>query len=73
VLILIKMKMAMLAGVLTAPILATALAPTPPHDQDGAMRLASTSFSYRAAGDFSQAGRLNDRCANSAFPLISSS
>ena len=56
-LILIKMKMAMLAGALAAPILATAFAPTPPHDQDGAMRLASTAFSYRAAGDFSQAGR----------------
>ena len=56
-LILMKMKMAMLAGALAAPILATAFAPTPPHDQDGALRLASTSFSYRAAGDFSQAGR----------------
>jgi formylglycine-generating enzyme required for sulfatase activity len=57
VLILIKMKMAMLAGALAAPILATAFAPTAPHDQDGATRLAATAFSYRAAGDFSQAGR----------------
>jgi formylglycine-generating enzyme required for sulfatase activity len=57
VLILIKMKTAMLAGALAAPILATALAPTAPHDPDGAVRLASTAFSYRAAGDFSQAGR----------------
>ena len=56
-LILMKMKTAMLAGALAAPILATAFAPAPPHDQDGALRLASTSFSYRAAGDFSQAGR----------------
>jgi len=56
-LILIKMKTAMLAGALAAPILATAFAPTPSHDQDGAMRLASTAFSYRAAGDFSRAGR----------------
>jgi formylglycine-generating enzyme required for sulfatase activity len=47
----------MLAGALAAPILATAFAPAPPHDQDGALHLASTSFSYRAAGDFSQAGR----------------
>jgi hypothetical protein len=39
VLILIKMKTAMLAGALAAPILATVFAPTPPHDQDGAMRL----------------------------------
>jgi formylglycine-generating enzyme required for sulfatase activity len=57
VLILIKMKTAMLAGALAAPILATAFAPTAPHDQDGAMRLTSTAFSYRAAGDFSRAGR----------------
>jgi formylglycine-generating enzyme required for sulfatase activity len=56
-LILMKVKAAMLAGALTAPILATALAPTPPHDQDGALRLTSTSFSYRAAGDFSKNGR----------------
>jgi len=56
-LILIKMKTTMLAGALAAPILATAFAPAPPHAQDGALRLASTSFSYRAAGDFSQAGR----------------
>ena len=56
-LILMKMKTAMLAGALATPILATAFAPAPPHDQDGALRLASTSFSYRAAGDFSQAGR----------------
>ncbi|WP_426528056.1 formylglycine-generating enzyme family protein [Bradyrhizobium sp. McL0615] len=56
-LILIKMKTAMLAGALAAPIMATVFAPTQPQDQDGALRLASTSFSYRAAGDFSQAGR----------------
>ena len=56
-LILMKVKMAMLAGALAAPMLATAFAPTPPHDQDGALRLASTSFSYRAAGDFSRSGR----------------
>jgi formylglycine-generating enzyme required for sulfatase activity len=57
VLILMKIKTVMLAGALAAPILATALAPTPPHDQDGALRLASSSFSYRAAGDFSRSGR----------------
>ena len=56
-LILIKIKTAMLAGALAAPILATVLAPSPPHDQDGALRLASTSFSYRAAGDFSRKSR----------------
>ena len=62
-LILMKMKMAMLAGALAAPILATAFAPTPPHDQDGALRLASTSFSYRAAGDFSQSRPAGRRTA----------
>ena len=56
-LILMKMKTAMLAGALAAPILATVFAPAPPRDQDGALRLASTSFSYRAAGDFSRNGR----------------
>jgi formylglycine-generating enzyme required for sulfatase activity len=57
VLILIKIKTAMLAGALAAPILATVLAPAAQHDQDGALRLASTSFSYRAADDFSRNGR----------------
>ena len=56
-LILIKMKTAMLAGALAAPILATVFAPTPPHGQDGSLRLASTSFNYRAAGDFSRNAR----------------
>ena len=56
-LILMKVKIAMLAGALSAPILATALAPTPPHDQDGARRLTSTSFNYRPAGDFSRNSR----------------
>ncbi|KRR27820.1 hypothetical protein CQ14_08210 [Bradyrhizobium lablabi] len=56
-LILMKVKLAMLAGALAAPIVATAFAPTPPQDQDGARRLPSASFSYRAAGDFSRNGR----------------
>lgn len=56
-LILMKIKTAMLAGALAAPMLATAFAPTPPHDQDGALRLSSSPFSYRAAGDFSRSGR----------------
>lgn len=56
-LVLMKVKIAMLAGALTAPILATTLAPTPPHDQDGAVRLTSTSFNYRSAGDFSRDDR----------------
>jgi formylglycine-generating enzyme required for sulfatase activity len=56
-LILIKMKTAMLAGALAAPILATVFAPTPPHAQDGSLHLASTSFNYRVAGDFSRNAR----------------
>lgn len=56
-LILMKMKMALVAGALAAPVLATALTPVPLHDPDGMGRLASTSFSYRAAGDFSRAGK----------------
>jgi formylglycine-generating enzyme required for sulfatase activity len=47
----------MLAGALAAPVLATALAPAPSDDVDGARHLLSTSFSYRAAGDFSRDGR----------------
>jgi len=57
VLILLKMKTAMFAGALAAPILATVFTPAPPHDQDGALRLAATSFNYRAAGDYSRNGR----------------
>ncbi len=56
-LILMKVKTAMLAGALAAPVLATALAPPPSHDPDGTNRLASATFSYRAAGDFSRDGR----------------
>lgn len=56
-LIVMKVKAAMLAGAVAAPILATAVAPTPQSDPDGVLRLASTSFSYRAAGDFSRNGR----------------
>jgi formylglycine-generating enzyme required for sulfatase activity len=56
-LIMMKVKAAMLAGALTAPVLATMFTPTPPSDPDGALRLASASFSYRAAGDFSRDGR----------------
>jgi formylglycine-generating enzyme required for sulfatase activity len=57
VLILMKVKRAMLAGALAGPILATAFAPSSPRDHDGALRLAPASFNYRAAGDFSRNGR----------------
>ena len=56
-LIVMKVKAAMLAGALAAPILATALAPTPQSNPDGVLRLTPSSFSYRAAGDFSRDGR----------------
>jgi formylglycine-generating enzyme required for sulfatase activity len=56
-LIVMKVKAAMLAGALAAPLLATAFAPTPQSDPDGVLRLKTTSFSYRAAGDFSMNGR----------------
>ena len=56
-LMLMKVKMAMVAGAVIAPVVATALSPAPSDDPDGARRLASAAFSYRAAGDFSRDGR----------------
>jgi formylglycine-generating enzyme required for sulfatase activity len=56
-LMLMKVKLAMLAGALAAPVLATALTPAPSHDPDGMARVVAASFSYRAAGDFSRGGR----------------
>jgi formylglycine-generating enzyme required for sulfatase activity len=56
-LMLMKVKTAMLAGALAAPVLATAFTPTSSHDPEGALRLVSSSFSYRAAGDFSRNAR----------------
>jgi len=55
-LILMKAKTAMIAGALAAPILATTFAPAPDDHIDG-VHLASVSFSYRAAGDFSAGGK----------------
>lgn len=56
-LIMMKVKTAMLASTLVAPVLATVLAPTPSHEPDGTRHLISASFTYRAAGDFSRGGR----------------
>ncbi len=56
-LMLMKAKAAMLAGAVAAPVLAIALAPVSPSDSDGALRLVSASFSYRAAGVLSREGR----------------
>lgn len=55
--LLMKVKLAMLAGTVTAPILATALTTAPAQDLDGALHLFAATFSYRAAGDFSRNGR----------------
>jgi formylglycine-generating enzyme required for sulfatase activity len=54
--ILMKMKTVMLAGALAAPILAGAFAPAP-HQEDGTLLVRSSSFAYRAAGDFSRNGK----------------
>jgi formylglycine-generating enzyme required for sulfatase activity len=56
-LLLMKVKAAMLAGALAAPLIATAFAPASPDDPAGALRLIPASFSYRAAGDFSRNAR----------------
>lgn len=56
-LILMKVKPPCFAGALAAPILATMCTPAPHADPDGALRLTSVSFNYRAAGDFSRSGR----------------
>lgn len=56
-LVLIKVKAAMLAGAMAAPLLATVLSSAPSHDPDGMQRLASDTFNYRAAGDFSSNGK----------------
>ncbi|MFB9261621.1 SUMF1/EgtB/PvdO family nonheme iron enzyme [Bradyrhizobium erythrophlei] len=56
-LMLMKVKAAMLAGALAAPVLATVLTPAPSHDPDGTSRLSPVSFTYRAAGDFARGGR----------------
>lgn len=59
-LMLLKVKTAMLASALAGPLLAVAFAPTstePSHGLDETQRLASVAFNYRAAGDFSRDGR----------------
>ena len=56
-LILMKVKTAMMAGALVAPILATVAAPTASHEPDGTRHLIAASFTYRVAGDFSRGGK----------------
>jgi hypothetical protein len=54
---LMNLKLALVAGALAAPVFATVLTPATSHAPEGASRLTPISFSYRAAGDFSRAGR----------------
>jgi formylglycine-generating enzyme required for sulfatase activity len=56
-LLLVKLKVAMLAGALAAPMVATAITASPPEEPEGMQRLAASPFHYRAAGDFSREGR----------------
>lgn len=53
-LFLMKVKMAMLAGALTAPVLATALTPPASHRPPDARHLAPAMFQYRATGEYSR-------------------
>jgi formylglycine-generating enzyme required for sulfatase activity len=56
-LIVLKLKAAALGAAVIAPLLAASLAPSAPPSRDDAMSLPAASFSYRAAGDFSRAGK----------------
>jgi len=55
--ILMKVKAAILAGAMAGPLLATVLTSAPSHDPGGVRHLASANFTYRAAGDFSRTGK----------------
>lgn len=55
--ILMKAKAAIVAGAMAGPLLATVMTSAPSHDPDGARHLASATFTYRAAGDFSRTGK----------------
>jgi formylglycine-generating enzyme required for sulfatase activity len=57
VLIALKLKLAVIAGVLAAPVLMHALAPAPVVDGTEFAKLAPADFSYRMAGDFARGGR----------------
>ncbi|MBR0934246.1 SUMF1/EgtB/PvdO family nonheme iron enzyme [Bradyrhizobium jicamae] len=56
-LMLMKVKLALVAGALAAPVLTSVLTSAPAHDPDLTLRLSSVTFSYRAAGDFSRNGK----------------
>ncbi|MGZ5909955.1 MAG: formylglycine-generating enzyme family protein, partial [Reyranella sp.] len=57
-LIALKMKAVMFGAAVAAPLLATTFSPSAPRQApDGAVAVASGSFGYRVAGDFSRDGK----------------
>jgi formylglycine-generating enzyme required for sulfatase activity len=57
VLIALKLKLAVAAGLVAAPVMMQAFAPAPVVDDREFAKLAPADFSYRMAGDFDRAGR----------------
>src|SRR5579859_7871628 len=55
--IVLKLKFAVIAGLLAAPVAMQALAPATVVPDTEFVEIAPTDFSYRVAGDFSRAGR----------------
>jgi formylglycine-generating enzyme required for sulfatase activity len=56
-LIALKMKAAVLGAAMAAPLLASAVTPSPRQALGGAVVVAPASFGYRVAGDFSRDGK----------------
>src|SRR5262249_55043252 len=56
-LIALKLKLAIAAGLMAGPVVATALTPATVKTSDDLVEIAPANFSYRLAGDFSRAGR----------------
>jgi formylglycine-generating enzyme required for sulfatase activity len=56
-LIALKLKLAVIAGALSAPMMLYSLASAPIEHERELVELAPADFSYRMAGDFSRAGR----------------
>jgi len=56
-LVAVKLKVAIAAGLLSGPMVATVLAPAPTMTSHDLIDITPASFTYRMAGDFSRAGR----------------
>jgi formylglycine-generating enzyme required for sulfatase activity len=56
-LVALKLKLAMVAGIFSAPIMLQSLAPAAVVNRADFVDLAPADFSYRVSGDFSQSGR----------------